>query len=297
MVRIETYLINGDPDQTRVYDYPDKNLRLTVLLREDPEYIRTCRHIMQCALYTLVWPPSPGGKRTIYIGHTTDASVRTRQHMSMERMFSEACVLTRIQGQFDKAEVMYLEHYAIVWAIEQGSVDLMENSNIPDEPYISPEKKFALQDVFLDYMMLVRHAGFDGVFGKRLFSIADSGYLSRNRISDRMGSFCPEPSLSSPSDDGAFDDDNRVIGKYVLDGADFHAECMELEDGCYMLLGGCRISAGVDIDALPSDLSAKIDRKSRSLPIGFISASLDDISIVVCGSSSDASWRYDRTLL
>lgn len=101
-------------------------------------------------------------------------------------MFSEACVLTRMSGAFEKSEVMYLEYIAIVQTIEQGDVQLMENSNLPEEPYLSIERKRQLDDVFRDYMMLVDFAGFCSLFSRRRYAIKNTGFLNNNRISNRI---------------------------------------------------------------------------------------------------------------
>lgn len=76
MIKIDGYLINGHPKSTRVYDYSDKNLRLTVLSYADQDYIHHCSHIEQAALYTLIWPEIEGQQRRIYIGETSNARKR-----------------------------------------------------------------------------------------------------------------------------------------------------------------------------------------------------------------------------
>ena len=98
MIKIDGYLVNGRPDQTRVYDYADKNLRLTILKYDDRDYMRNCKHIKQAALYTLVWPEVITQRSLIYIGHTVNASKRVLQQIQKRRMFEDACVLTRMHG-------------------------------------------------------------------------------------------------------------------------------------------------------------------------------------------------------
>ena len=81
MIKIDGYLINGRPDQTRVYVYPEKQLCMTVLISYDQDYIRKCSHIKQAALYTLIWPETRREKRTLCIGQSGDALKRSLQHI------------------------------------------------------------------------------------------------------------------------------------------------------------------------------------------------------------------------
>lgn len=185
---------------------------------------------------------------------------------------------------------MYLEYLAIVQAIEQGDVELMENRSIPEEPYLSPDKKVLMRDVFNDYMMMVEYAGFNGIYTKRKFSLAQNTKRPQSkRISLSNHKLSVVRNDSDYQDD--FDEEESIIEKHVLKGPDFYAECIKLNDGRYMFLGNTKIADDVNIDELRMLVpNVVIDEQNYTVGIGTIVSSLDEAAIIVTGGHRAVEW-------
>ncbi len=280
MIKIDGYLVNGKANQTRIYDYTEKNLRLSVFLSDDPEYIRNCDFIKKASLYTLIWPEVKNQSRTIYIGQTSNARRRILQHIQKGRDFSDVCVLTRIQGDFEKTETMYLEYLAIIQAIEQGDAKLMQNLSVPKEPYLSADKKILMNDIFRDYMMLVEYAGFNDVFKKRRYVIQNN--LSENSKHIKIFEQKDYNDVDMVMEEEIPYED-RIMIKYILRGPDYYAECIKLNDGQYMFLGSTKIAE--DVNPKPK------------ISIGTVVKSLDDAAIMVTGGNKAIEWEIDRKII
>ena len=192
---------------------------------------------------------------------------------------------------------MYLEYLAIIQAIEQGDVELMENRSIPEEPYLAPDKKVLMRDVFNDYMMMVEYAGFNGIYTKRKFALTQNIKRPQSkRISLSNHKLSVVRNDSDYQDD--LDEEESIIEKYVLKGSDFYAECIKLNDGRYMFLGNTKIADDVNIDELNILVSnVTIDKKNRTVGIGTTVGSLDEAAILVTGGHKVVEWETERTII
>ena len=192
---------------------------------------------------------------------------------------------------------MYLEYLAIIQAIEQGDVELMENRSIPEEPYLSPDKKVLMRDVFNDYMMMVEYAGFNGIYTKRKFALTQNiNRPQSKRISLSNHKLSAVRNDFEYQDD--FDEEESIMEKHVLKGPDFYAECIKINDGRYMFLGNTKIADDVNIDELSILVSnVTIDEKNRTVGIGTTVGSLDEAAILVTGGHKAVEWETERTII
>jgi hypothetical protein len=192
---------------------------------------------------------------------------------------------------------MYLEYLAIIQAIEQGDVELMENRSIPEEPYLSPDKKILMRDVFNDYMMMVEYAGFGGIYKKHKFALTQNiKRLNTKRISLSNHKLSAVRNDYDYQDD--FDEEESIIEKHVLKGPDFYAECIKLNDGRYMFLGNTKIADDVNIDELRMLVpNVVIDEQNYTVGIGTTVSSLDEAAIIVTGGHKAVEWELERTII
>ena len=323
MIKIESYLIAGRPDGTRVYDFRDGNgpgLRLTVLKREDLEAIKTARHLKQDAFYILVWPESSdkNDKQRIYIGQTSDGQARMLQHIKMGRLFDDALVFTGLDERLTKTQVMLLEYNCVQRIIDQHDGYLMENSQVPLPPTATVYDRKRSEYTLSAIETLTYHAGYHSIFvdlntilpmdeecelNEKPKEEKPFGYTSKNKIGDRLSKneSHTERIISASSDSEIYDEGNNMLIRYVVERDDCRATAI-IHNDKVMVLPGAIISPDADLDILAqqpetSDIYERVNKETRTLIREVLFDDFSQAALLVSGKKNDSIWKQQMTVL
>ena len=294
MIEIKGRLINDRADQTRVYEVSQKNLRLDVCYSYDDGYVRSCDALDAPGVYILLWSPSARtGIRDIYIGQTSNLARRFSEHKS-KRDFECACMFSSLSGRLTKTETLYLEFEAIVSALEYGSVNLLENYQIPTMPEIEREDMIRMDEFFDCMRVMMSYCGFGHIFEKKYFALRDASdsTVMLKRLAEAANE---RPRMNKLFDEGEIDDELSEMVSYETKGDGYKAVCIPFnkEQGNYFIMPKSTVSPYVSLEHLASDVEAS----TRSLPRGMVVDSLSSAAEIITGRADASVWIMNRTII
>ena len=200
--------------------------------RDDYEFIRTEQLLQQEAVYLLFSGEYMGHRRKFYIGQSSNVSYRLQQHSAKKDFWTSAIVFIR-KNRYDRTEIQYLEHYLIKNAIECGQSELIENCQIPSEPYIDEVNKKLLESNFEDMKLLLKFAGYQ-LFDNKQLEIGNIQKNQSHKIINRIARAYQQKSHNVVSEP-EYDVEDEIV-TYVLKDEDCYAEATINKDGKVMIL-------------------------------------------------------------
>ena len=260
----------------------------------DDGYVRSCNALDAPGVYILLWKPSARtGIRDIYIGQTSNLARRFSEHKS-KRDFECACMFSSLSGRLTKTETLYLEFEAIVSALEYGSVNLLENYQIPTMPEIEHEDMIRMNEFFDCMRVMMSYCGFGHIFEKKYFALRDASdsTVMLKRLAEAANG---RPRMNKLFDEGEIDDELSEMVSYETKGDGYKAVCIPFnkEQGNYFIMPKSTVSPYVSLEHLASDVEAS----TRSLPRGMVVDSLSSAAEIITGRADASVWIMNRTII
>lgn len=257
--------------------------------------IDVCKNLHKHSLYFLLGPETNHKSRLLYIGQTQDASVRLKQHDS-KQWWTTAIVLTRNDkdSEFDRTTIQYLEYQSIKEVIEHQTCQLMQNCQIPSEPYT--ENKDEIIETFNHIKILIRFAGFM-LFEHKVYSLDECyQYSKKNNIANRLANRIVKE-MCNRSTEYEEDFDSEMVS-YILSSGDnnFYAEAIPLNDGTYMILPVSKIdilNGDKELLSIINSNDSVFDWLTGNLKSDIICDSLEDAARIIC---NDKSMKWQKNV-
>lgn len=237
-----------------------------------------------------------GNRRKMYIGQTHNIQNRLKQHLRKKEFWECAYAFSTITEQFNTTETQFLEHIAIKTAIESEISNLLENCQIPAEPFLSPSDKEHMLTVFNTILVLLEFTGIK-MFSKNSLSV-DMSEIQHENSHNIMSRIVKEYSkkytpIEEESDCYESAAEETEIVSYTIRGTDFFAEAIPLNNSSLMIYPNGFISKSVDLQSLSDyvDVSNAIDSKDRHIKKDIIIGNLETGAFIISGKKDAALWK------
>lgn len=248
-----------------------------IIDRCDMDFIQNLKNLKQHSLYILTGSEYFHYKQRIYIGQTQDASVRIQQHLSKDWWTSVIVFNCQNEPLFDRTTVQYLEYITIKNVISCGECQLMENCQIPQEPYT--DKKEYIYNVYDNIKILLEFAGYRWL-KNQVYNLNEC-YSKKNNIASRIAREITR-TVDEP------DDYEEKLVTYILNYGSYYAEAIILDSGKVMILPVSRLNVNGDYDIL-CKYDDSYDWLSGYLKKDIICDSLEDAAYIIC-QDRNAKW-------
>ena len=172
---IQIFLPDGNPRSVRIAEITSRTARAVEVPRSKLAVAATRKEVGQVGLYFLFDEEDEAAKARVYVGESEDCMVRLKQHHVKKDFWTRAVVVTSKTRRFDKAQVRWLEWYAVSEAAKAERF-AVENAVSPAEPYITEPIKADLLDTFDTVSTLLSTLGFP------VFEPIHSAALPANRV-------------------------------------------------------------------------------------------------------------------
>ena len=246
MITINTQLINDDPFGTRVLTLENTNCKMFIIKRGDEHLAENFQELQKHAFYILLGHERMNRRRQSYIGQTSNALKRLKQHASSKDFWEYMCIFINTGEEFDRAEIMYLEYLGIKTAIETASFDLLENCQIPIEPSLNSTRKDEIRVYFDRIRLLMNHCGFY-LFYRKQFIMEDFSRNKKHNIISRITKTYRD--LKDTVFDEYYDEDEEEPDNMeIWKGDTWKVQAMSIPEGKYMLFPGGQIKPFEDTD-------------------------------------------------
>ena len=289
---IKGTLVYNDPQGTRIYEIIDGDLIMNVIQRKDEDYINRNDSLKSHGLYILFGNETYSTQRKIYIGQTSNIQQRINQHLKKKEFWSLVCTFQKSDESWNKAEVEYLEYLAIKGALECGCCELMENYQVPKEPYLNQEDKSMMLMFFENIKLLLLYSGFN-VFQRKIYSL-DNGTDNHKKLFNRLCEKRMIKNIIQDEDECSCDDEQVSITYELKDKfGDYSSTAIPLESNEeYMILPFGKISDKIDLGSQPSFVYDCLDeQKHRYIKIGFNCKDLSEAAFYRCGVKDESVWK------
>ena len=156
---IQIFLPDGNPRSVRIAEITSRTARAVEVPRAKLDVAATRSEVCQVGLYFLFDEEDEAATSRVYVGESEDCFARLKQHHVKKDFWTRAVVVTSKTRRFDKAQVRWLEWYAVVEAARVGRY-AVENLVSPSEPYITEPVKADLLDTLDTVSTLLSTLGF-----------------------------------------------------------------------------------------------------------------------------------------
>lgn len=152
---IQILLKDANPSGIKIAQLSVSTAKVFVIPREDLSFVKTRNELKTPALYMLF----DDERTSVYIGECENFINRISDHESKKDFWSWVVVAVSSDG-LDKADVKFLESYAINKAIEIGRFEIQNRTN-PNKNNLREFKEESVLDFFDDVELLVNTLGFN----------------------------------------------------------------------------------------------------------------------------------------
>ena len=224
--------------------------------------------------------------RKMYIGQSYDLSERFKQHSAKKFFWTTAIAFIKKENCFDRTQIQYLEYKLINEAFVCKKELLLENYQIPKEPYMSSDGIKYITDVFTEIKILLSFAGFkmfDNEIRNHLNTFKDNHKSIIHRIAKEYYD-------NNTVDDSEQTEENDDVVVYVLHDKDCYVEASPIHGSDeFMIIPYGYIKMSVNVDDLPEEYRDKIDNRTKKIIKGFVVSGLEEASLLITGSK-DIKW-------
>lgn len=241
-------------------------------------FIENAEELHQHSLYFLIGEDTHIRKQKVYIGQTQDAKLRISQHETKDWWTKVIVFNCQNEPLFDRTTVQYLEYQSIKEAIECGECQLMENCQIPQEPYT--DRKDYILNIFGDIKTLLSFASYDW-FENKIYDIQDC-YSAKNNIAKRIAKEMSRKINVEP------DDYDEKIISYVLNEGAYFAEAIVIDNDKIMILPVSRLNVNGNYELLRKHEDS-FDWISGNLKKDIICETLEEAAEIIC-NNKNAKW-------
>lgn len=152
---IEISLKDADLDGVKIANLSNRVARIYVVPRTKLPFLDSRPELKTPALYFLF-----DEERTeVYIGECENAQSRITQHDASKEFWSTAVICVSVDYGLDKADVKFLEAYAIQKAGDIGRLNVQNRTN-PPENHLKEFKREAVLELFEDFELLLTTLGY-----------------------------------------------------------------------------------------------------------------------------------------
>ena len=291
---IECEINNENNETSRQYRIKEKNISMFVLYRNDiNEYRETLNG--RYSLYFLFGNEHVNRIRSTYIGQTQDIVSRLSKHIKEKDFWECAVIFSGIEEKYNKSQIQYLEYISIKKVIECGNASILENCQIPKEPYLNGNDINKTNEIFKDVMFLIEFAGFFPFRKTNLFDMSEiKNENSHNVIKRITNEYYRIP--HEEYDEGIVSD--RMIS-YEAKGKDYNASAIEKGDEVMIMPFGY-ISESSDIDKISEivpDLENKIGLSSRHIKTDIICKDFETAAYIITGKYDSGLWKKNINII
>ena len=156
---IQIFLPDGNPRSVKIAEITSRTIQAILLPRSKLEFVSTRDELRNVGIYFLIGSADGESKPLIYVGEAEDCLVRLKQHNKSKDFWNYALVIISRTQYFTKTHIKYLEWFCFNEA-EKSDRFILENSSIPNKPFISESMEADLYDNFDTIKILVSTLGY-----------------------------------------------------------------------------------------------------------------------------------------
>lgn len=153
---IQIFLKDSDPNGIKIAELSVSTAKVYVIPREEIAYVKSRDDLKTPSVYMLF----DDVRTQVYIGECENFVSRVKTHDSSKNFWDWAIVITSSNASLDKADVKFLESYAISKAIEIGRFEVLNQSN-PQRNRLHEFKQETILDFFDNAELLMSTLGFN----------------------------------------------------------------------------------------------------------------------------------------
>lgn len=289
---IQIYLPKGNPRGLRLAEMTTRTVRLIEIPRIHIDDFFEMPEANQVGLYFLIGETESTEKPLLYVGQTGDLKRRLNQHDDKD-FWTRAFVMLSTNNTMTQTHALYMEHKAIVTAIQVGRYEI-KNGNNGNKPHTPDPLKADCEELFYTLDVLL------STLGQPIFeslSIKENDNLT-NQSSSSIG--IP---LISNVEISSIDDSQPTL--FYYDAKDSDAQGYYDDDG-FVILAGSLIRQAQAISAPPFITKLKenllnngkliaIDNKSYQLTENQLFKTPSGASSLVSGRSTNGwiEWKNE----
>ncbi len=147
---------DSDVDGVKIANLLNALARVYVVPRDKIDFIQSRPDLSTPALYMLF----DDERSTVYIGESENFKNRVIGHLVNKSFWKWAVICIAQAEGMDKADVKFLESYAINKAIEVGRFEVQNKTN-PNQNNLGEFKQASIIDLFEDFELLISTLGFN----------------------------------------------------------------------------------------------------------------------------------------
>jgi len=153
---IQIFLKDSDPNGVKIAELSVSTAKVYVIPRNQILFANTRQDLNSPALYMLF----DDERTSVYIGECENFIHRIKSHEVHKDFWQWAVVVVSSNNSIDKADVKFLESYAVMRAIEIGRFEVQNRTN-PNQNNLHEFKQETILDFFDDVELLVSTLGFN----------------------------------------------------------------------------------------------------------------------------------------
>lgn len=153
---IQIFLKDSDPNGVKIAELSVSTAKVYAIPRNQINFANTRHDLTSPALYMLF----DDERTSVYIGECENFIHRIKNHEVNKDFWQWAVVVVSSNGSLDKADVKFLESYAVMKAIEIGRFEVQNRTN-PNQNNLHEFKQETILDFFDDVELLVSTLGFN----------------------------------------------------------------------------------------------------------------------------------------
>jgi len=153
---IQIFLKDSNPNGVKIAELSVSTAKVYVIPRNELSFANTRQDLNTPALYMLF----DDERTSVYIGECENFVQRIKSHEINKDFWQWVVVVVSSNSSLDKADVKFLESYAVMKAIEIGRFEVQNRTN-PNQNNLHEFKQETILDFFDDVELLVSTLGFN----------------------------------------------------------------------------------------------------------------------------------------
>lgn len=153
---IHIFLLGAEPNGIKIAELSVSTAKVYVIPRDKINSLNSRADLNAPTLYMLF----DDERTNVYIGECENFINRIKKHVENKKNWEWAVAVVSSNGSLDKADVKFLESYAINKALEIGRFNV-ENKTSPNKNSLHEFKQEAILDFFDDVELLISTLGFN----------------------------------------------------------------------------------------------------------------------------------------
>lgn len=153
---IQIFLKDSDPNGVKIAELSVSTAKVYVIPRDKLKYCSSRNDLQTPSLYMLF----DDERTSVYIGECENFAERIVNHDKNKDFWSWALVVVSSDSNLDKADVKFLESYAVQKALEIGRFEV-QNKALPNSNNLHEFKQETILDFFDDVELLISTLGFN----------------------------------------------------------------------------------------------------------------------------------------